>query len=109
MADSTKEQAVNTEDMLQYLSLDETPENNAVVEALIKQAEDIIRAGIGDNLSASVLNADETYITAVKALTASIFYDRSMSQGVPLGVKMAITILQGRYDSWPTPDTNGKD
>ena len=103
------EPAVKTEDMLQYLALDETPENNTVVEALIKQAEDIIRAGIGENLSASVLNADETYIAAVKALTASIFYDRSMSQGVPLGVKMAITILQGRYDSWPDNDNSGKD
>lgn len=109
MAESNSESVLSTEDMLEYLSLDQTPENNAVVEALVKQAEDIIRAGIGENLSASVLNADKTYVLAIKALAASLFYDRSMSQGVPLGVQMMITILQGRYDSWPDDSNNGKD
>lgn len=93
---------VSTSDMLTYLNLDDTPENNTVVGALIDQATDFVNNGFNsEHLSASELKADDTYILAVKALTASLFYDRTMSQGVPVGVQMALARLQGRYDRWP--------
>ncbi|QDK48701.1 head-tail connector protein [Limosilactobacillus reuteri] len=93
---------VSVNDMLNYLNLDDTPENNKVLGDLIGQATDFINNSFNSkNLSASDLKADQTYILAVKALVSSLYYDRSMSQGVPLGVQMAITQLQGRYDEWP--------
>lgn len=108
MAESNSEPAVSTEEMLNYLSLDETPENKTVVDALVEEAEDTIQAAIGENLSASVLNSDKTYVSAVKALASFTFYDRTMSQGIPQGIQSRITILQGRYDSWPDDSNNGK-
>lgn len=105
MADTDNSESispVSVNDMLNYLNLDDTPENNNVLGGLINQATDFINNSFNSkNLSASDLKADNTYILAVKALVSSLFYDRSMSQGVPLGVQMAITQLQGRYDEWP--------
>ena len=105
MADTDNSESislVSVTDMLNYLNLDDTPENNKVLGDLISQATDFINNRFNSkNLSASDLKADNTYILAVKALVSSLYYDRSMSQGVPLGVQMSITQLQGRYDEWP--------
>ena len=105
MADTDNSESislVSVTDMLNYLNLDDTPENNKVLGDLTSQATDFINNSFNSkNLSASDLKADNTYILAVKALVSSLYYDRSMSQGVPLGVQMAITQLQGRYDEWP--------
>lgn len=102
------EQQISTEDMLDYLNLDETPENKAVVDVTLKASQSWLQSAINENLSASILNADDDYITAVKALASAMFYDRTLANGVPLGVKMLITILQGRYDKWPN-NQNIKD
>lgn len=105
MADTDNSESislVSVTDMLNYLNLDDTPENNNVLGGLIDQATDFINNSFNSkNLSASDLKADNTYILAVKALVSSLYYDRAMSQGVPAGVKMCIAILQGRYDEWP--------
>ena len=105
MADTDNSESispVSVNDMLNYLNLDDTPENNNVLGGLIDQATDFINNSFNSkNLRASDLKADNTYILAVKALVSSLYYDRSMSQGVPAGVQMCITVLQGRYDEWP--------
>lgn len=105
MADTDNSESislVSVTDMLNYLNLDDTPENNNVLGDLINQATDFINNSFNSkNLSASQLKVDNTYILAVKALVSSLYYDRAMSQGVPAGVKMCIAILQGRYDEWP--------
>lgn len=110
MADAENGEAispVSTNTMLNYLNLDDTPENNELLGDLINQATDFINNSFNSsNLSASELKNDQTYVLAVKALVSSLFYDRSMSQGVPLGVQMAITQLQGRYDEWPADQQN---
>lgn len=93
---------VSNNTMLNYLNLDDTPENNELLGDLINQATDFINNSFNSsNLSASELKNDQTYILAVKALVSSLYYDRPMSQGVPAGVQMCITVLQGRYDEWP--------
>lgn len=106
MADAENSEAistVSTNTMLNYLNLDDTPENNELLGDLINQATDFINNSFNSsNLSASELKNDQTYVLAVKALVSSLYYDRAMSQGVPAGVKMCIAILQGRYDEWPT-------
>lgn len=101
--DDNKDNApvVSTDDMLTELNLDTTEENNEVVSGLIQDAQSIILSSFNSNLSASELKSDRIYIRAVKALVTAMYYDRSLSQGVPLGVKMMITHLQGRYDQWP--------
>ncbi|MFR0541832.1 head-tail connector protein [Limosilactobacillus reuteri subsp. suis] len=105
MADAENSEAispVSTNTMLNYLNLDDTPENNELLGDLINQATDFINNSFNSsNLSASELKNDQTYVLAVKALVSSLYYDRAMSQGVPAGVKMCIAILQGRYDEWP--------
>ena len=105
MADAENSEAispVSNNTMLNYLNLDDTPENNELLGDLINQATDFINNSFNSsNLSASELKNDQTYVLAVKALVSSLYYDRAMSQGVPAGVKMCIAILQGRYDEWP--------
>ena len=100
MADDNR-LVISVDDILTELNLDATEENNEVVSGLIQDAQDIILSSFSSNLNASELKTDRTYIRAVKALVTSMYYDRSLSQGIPLGVKMMITQLQGRYDTWP--------
>lgn len=92
---------VSTDEMLTYLNLDNTPENNEVVGGLVEDAESYINSTFNSsNLSASELKNDRVYTSAVKALASFMFYDRTLSQGVPLGIQQRITLLKGRYDKW---------
>lgn len=92
---------VSTDEMLSYLSLDNTPENNEVLGGLVKDAEAYINGTFNStNLSASDLSKDHVYTSAVKALAGFMFYDRTLSQGVPVGIQQRITLLKGRYDKW---------
>lgn len=92
---------VSTDEMLNYLTLDNTPENNEVVGGLVNDAESYINSTFNsENLSASELSKDRVYTSAVKALAGFMFYDRTLSQGVPVGIQQRITLLKGRYDKW---------
>lgn len=92
---------VSTDEMLTYLNLDNTAENNEVVAGLVDDAESYINSTFNSsNLSASELKNDRVYTSAVKALASFMFYDRTLSQGVPLGIQQRITLLKGRYDKW---------
>lgn len=109
MADE-KTEAVTVDDMYDYMALDDNVENKTVLTGLIRAAEDIIKSGFNSqNLSASTLNHDDTYVEAVKALVSYMFNDRSLttSAGTPDGIHMMIKILQGRYDQWPTNSKSG--
>lgn len=97
--DETK--IVSTDAMLTYLNLDNTEENNEVVSGLVEDAEAYINGTFNStNLSASDLSKDHVYTSAVKALAGFMFYDRTLSQGVPIGIQQRITLLKGRYDKW---------
>lgn len=99
---------VSTDEMLNYLNLDNTPENNEVLGGLVEDAEAYINSTFNsENLSASELAKDRVYVSAVKALAGFMFYDRTLSQGVPVGIQQRITLLKGRYDRWQD-DKNGK-
>lgn len=92
---------VSTDEMLNYLNLDNTPENNEVLGGLVDDAEAYINGTFNStNLSASDLSKDHVYTSAVKALAGFMFYDRTLSQGVPIGIQQRITLLKGRYDKW---------
>lgn len=95
------EPVISTDEMLSYLSLDNTEENNEVVSGLVEDATAYINATFNSkNLSASELAKDKVYTSAVKALAGFMFYDRTLSQGVPVGIQQRITLLKGRYDRW---------
>ena len=99
---------VSTDEMLNYLTLDNTPENNEVLGGLVEDAEAYINGTFNStNLSASDLSKDHVYTSAVKALAGFMFYDRTLSQGVPVGIQQRITLLKGRYDKWED-GKNGK-
>ncbi|WP_242362034.1 head-tail connector protein [Limosilactobacillus antri] len=109
MADENNEnQLINPEDLLEELNLDSTPENNTVVGGLIQSAQELVLDSVNQNLSASDVNADKIYIRAVKALATALYFDRTLSQGMPLGVQIMITHLKGRYAEWPQKSNNGK-
>lgn len=92
---------VSTDEMLNYLNLDNTAENNEVVAGLVEDAEAYINGTFNStNLSASDLSKDHVYTSAVKALAGFMFYDRTLSQCVPVGIQQRITLLKGRYDKW---------
>lgn len=98
-----------TQDLLTELNLDDTEENNTVLSGLSEAAAELVEDSVNQNLSASVFAKDPIYLRAVKALATSLFYDRSLSQGVPVGVQIMITHLKGRYAKWPNDPKNGKD
>lgn len=95
------EPVISTDAMLNYLTLDNTEENNKVVSGLVEDATAYINSTFNStNLSASELAKDRVYVSAVKALAGFMFYDRTLSQGVPIGIQQRITLLKGRYDKW---------
>lgn len=99
-----------TQYLLTELNLDQSPENKTVVDALVKDAQELVLDSVNSSLSASNLADDPIFLRATKALATSLFYDRSLSQGVPVGVQLMITHLKGRYAKWPQDDSkNGKD
>lgn len=99
-----------TQDLLTELNLDDTEENNTVLSGLSEAAAELVEDSVNKSLSASVFAKDPIYLRAVKALATSMFYDRSLSQGIPAGVQMMITHLKGRYAKWPQDDSkSGKD
>lgn len=99
---------VSTDEMLNYLNLDNTPENNKILGGLVEDAAAYINGTFNStNLSASDLSKDHVYTSAVKALAGFMFYDRTLSQGVPVGIQQRITLLKGRYDRWQE-NKNGK-
>lgn len=103
------EPVISTDEMLSYLNLDNTAENNEVVAGLVEDAEAYINGTFNSmNLSASDLSKDHVYTSAVKALASFMFYDRTLSQGIPLGIQQRITQLKGRYDQWQPDNHNGK-
>lgn len=98
-----------TQDLLTELNLDQSPENKTVVDALVKDAQELVLDSVNSSLSASNLADDPIFLRVTKALATSMFYDRSLSHGVPVGVQMMITHLKGRYAKWPNDPKNGKD
>lgn len=106
MADEPQE--LTAQDVLTYANLDETPENKTVADGNLKSSKSYIRSAVNSTLSASVLNVDDDYITAVKALAAHMFFDRTLANGIPAGVQMLITTLQGRYSQWPENQNGNK-
>ena len=97
-----------TQDLLTELNLDTTEENNAVMSGLLKDAQELVLDSVNSSLSASNLADDQIFLRATKALATSMFYDRSLSQGIPIGVQLMITHLKGRYAKWPQSPKNGK-
>lgn len=98
--DNDKPLVVNSDDLLEELNLDSTAENKTVMAALIQSSQELIIDAVNGNLSASKLASDQIYIRAVKALATTLYFDRTLSQGYPLGVQMMITHLKGRYAKW---------
>lgn len=91
---------VKSDDLLEELNLDSTAENKTVMAALIQSAQELIIDAVNSNLIASALASNQIYIRAVKALATTLYFDRTLSQGYPLGVQMMITHLKGRYAKW---------
>ena len=106
MDDEQKKLIVSPDDMLDELNIDNTETSKKLMSGLIQSAQELITDAVNTALNASTLAQDRIYIQAVKALSTALYYDRTLSDGFPLGVQMMITHLQGRYDKWPDKQEN---
>ena len=109
MADSDNSEAfsqISTQDMLDELNLDSTEENNKLMSGLIQDSALIIIHAVNDNLSASKVNSDKIFNRAVKALATQLYFDRTLNQGMSLGIQLMIDHLKGEYAEWPADQQN---
>lgn len=109
MADSENIESfsqISTQDMLDELNLDSTEENNALMSGLLKDSALIIIHAVNNNLSASDVNGDKIFNRAVKALTTQLYFDRTLSQGMSIGIQLMIDHLKGEYAEWPADQQN---
>lgn len=109
MADSDNSEAfsqISTQDMLDELNLDSTEENNKLMSGLIQDSALIIIHAVNNNLSASEVNSDKIFNRAVKALATQLYFDRTLSQGMSLGIQLMIDHLKGEYAEWPADQQN---
>lgn len=91
-------QVVTTQELADELNLDDTETNHSTLSGLLQDAQALIRDSFTSTLSASKLKSDPIFTRAVKALATSMYYDRTLSNGIPIGVQMMIDHLKGEYE-----------
>lgn len=85
------------EQLINELNLDETPETTQLLTNLITSAKVIVSRSVNSTVSSETYEADVIYQRAVATLATQLFYDRTLSGGMSLGLKMMIETLQGEY------------
>lgn len=88
---------MNPEQLIAELNLDETPETIQVLNELISSSKVIVSRSVNSTVSSETYEADVIYQRAVATLATQLFYDRTLSGGMSLGLKMMIETLQGEY------------
>lgn len=81
--------------LMTELNLDDTESNKSTIAELTKQAWAMVKTAVDSSAKDDDLQADPIFIRAVKAQATALFYDRTLANGTPTGVRMMITHLQG--------------
>lgn len=85
---------VDAETMLQELNLDETEDNKRIITALLDEADAMIRNSVDRKASKADFEKDPIYTRCLKSLVTQLWYDRTLQDGMPVGIQMMIVHLQ---------------
>ena len=83
------------EDLLNELNLDETDENKQTVQSIMEQSEQIIMNSISQDVSQDVFEQNNIFTRAVITLATDLYYNRTLPDGLSLGLQMMINTLKG--------------
>lgn len=86
---------MDVEDVLAELNLDETDENKKTIKSILEQAEQIIANSVDQNVKLTDLEKNKIFQRAVITLTTDLYYNRTLPDGLSLGVQMMINTLKG--------------
>lgn len=86
---------MNVEDVLTELNLDETKENESTVQSILEQAEQIIINSVNQSVKQTDLEKNKIFRRAVITLATDLYYNRTLPDGLSLGVQMMINTLKG--------------
>lgn len=81
--------------VLAELNLDDNDDNRKTITALIAEAQDIIIHSVDSTKQVSDYDTNLIFQRAVKTLVTDLYYDRTLSQGMSLGLQMMINHLKG--------------
>lgn len=88
---------MNPEQLIAELNLDETAETIQVLNSLIEVSKTMIMKAVNSKLPIETYADDLIFQRAVSTLATQMYYDRALSGGYGLGLKMMIESLQGGY------------
>ena len=86
---------IDTQSMLDELCLDATDETTRLITDLLSQSERIIRDSVDKTNPLSDYEQDPIFIRAAKTLCTQLYYDRTLTGGMSLGLQMMINHLKG--------------
>lgn len=75
-----------SDDLLSELNLDSS--ELSTIRSLVSTAQEVV------NRSADIQSSDSLTIPAIKTLATTMYYDRTLSNGLPNGLLMMLTHLQ---------------
>lgn len=85
---------VDAETVISELNLDDTPETETTIKALIVEADAMIRDSVDRTADQTEFEKDPIYQRALKSLVTQLWYDRTLNDGMPVGIQMMIVHLQ---------------
>lgn len=87
---------VTASQLMASLNIDESESESATVKTLIGQASDLVKSSVNYNLTDDEYANYPLFDAAVSSLATALYYDRSLSSGMPHAVTIMITHLQAR-------------
>lgn len=86
---------MNVNEVLTELNLDENEENKKTVQNILEQAEQIVINSVDQSVKQTGFEDNKIFQRAVITLATDLYYNRTLSDGLSLGVQMMINTLKG--------------
>lgn len=87
--------AVEATILASSLHIDPTDSELAVLTSLIGTAQALVKSSVSTTMSDDEYAQQPLYDSCVTALATALYYDRTLSSGIPKAVTIMITHLQG--------------
>lgn len=86
---------LDSDQLMDELNLDDTPENTDLLRNLLAQSEAFIKDSVDPKTDLIKYEQDPMFERAAYTLATQLFYDRTMSSGTSLGLQMMLNHLSG--------------
>lgn len=89
--------SIKAEDLANELNLDLDENTTKTLTNLIDQAAEIVKSSVNSKVKIEDFESDQIYIRAVFTLATQLYYDRILSEGMSIGLRMMINHLVAEY------------